>query len=92
MVGVSDILLTNDQIRALYGPIPVQTRTFRGIWEPVVPWCLAFKENLYGPTALKVCQKFPPRLVLVHGWLFPEIHMLLATIADGKTAALWGAC
>ena len=30
----------------------------------------AFRENLYGPMALKVRQKFPPRLALVHGWLF----------------------
>ena len=27
--------------------------------------------NLYGPMVLKVLQKFPPTLVLVHGWLFP---------------------
>ena len=31
---------------------------------------LCFQGNSYGP-ALKVRQKFPPRLVLVHGWLFP---------------------
>ena len=28
--------------------------------------------NSYGPMVLKVLQKFPPTLVLVHGWLFPE--------------------
>ena len=28
-------------------------------------------ENLWGPMALKVRQAFPPRLALVHGWLFP---------------------
>ena len=28
--------------------------------------------NLYGPMVLKVLPKFPPTLVLVHGWLFPE--------------------
>ena len=27
--------------------------------------------NSYGPTVLKVLQKFPPTLALVHGWLFP---------------------
>ena len=26
--------------------------------------------NSYGPMVLKVLQKFPPTLVLVHGWLF----------------------
>ena len=36
-----------------------------------IHWCLAFRENLYGPVALRVRQKFSPRLVLVHGWLFP---------------------
>ena len=40
----------------------METRTFREIWEPLVhtnfsgnlygpiPWCLAFRENLYGPS------------------------------------------
>ena len=27
--------------------------------------------NSYGPMVLKVLQKFPPTLVVVHGWLFP---------------------
>ena len=27
--------------------------------------------NSYGPMVLKVLPKFPPTLVLVHGWLFP---------------------
>ena len=30
--------------------------------------------NSYGPMVLKVLLKFPPTLVLVHGWLFPENH------------------
>ena len=30
--------------------------------------------NSYGPMVLKVLQKFPPTLVLVHGWLFPTLH------------------
>ena len=38
-----------------------------------IPWCLAFRENPSGPMALKVRQKFPRRLALVHGWLFPDI-------------------
>ena len=29
-------------------------------------------ESLYGLIALKVRQKFPLRLALVHGWLFPD--------------------
>ena len=28
--------------------------------------------NSYGPMVLKVFLKFPPALVLVHGWLFPR--------------------
>ena len=36
-----------------------------------IPWCLVFRGDLYGPMALKVCRTFPPKLVLVHGWLFP---------------------
>ena len=28
--------------------------------------------NSHGPMVLKVFQNFPPTLVLVHGWLFPE--------------------
>ena len=28
--------------------------------------------NSYGPMVLKVLLKFPPTLVLVHGWLFPD--------------------
>ena len=33
--------------------------------------------NLYGPMVLKVLQKFPPTLVLVHGWLFPAFAHFL---------------
>ena len=29
--------------------------------------------NSYGPMVLKVLQKLPPTLVLVHGWLFPGV-------------------
>ena len=45
---------------------------FKGnLYGPIL-WCLVFKENLYGPTALKVRRESSSRLVLVHGWLFPE--------------------
>ena len=67
--------------RALYGPMPVENfqrdlgaigpHAFqeKSVWtNPLVP---CFREDLYGPMALKVRQKFPLRLVLVHGWLFP---------------------
>ena len=57
------------QGRALYGPIPVKTETFRELWAPLVhtfSW-----GNSYGPMVLEVLLKFPPTLVLVHGWLFP---------------------
>ena len=30
--------------------------------------------NSYGPMVLKVLQKFPPTLALVHGWLFPALE------------------
>ena len=30
--------------------------------------------NSYGPMVLKVLQRFPPTLVLVHRWLFPAAH------------------
>ena len=40
----------------------------KSIWtNPLVP---CFQGYLYGPMALKVCQNNPPRLALVHGWLF----------------------
>ena len=32
-------------------------------------------ENSYGPMVLKVLQKLPPALVLVHGWLFPDLDL-----------------
>ena len=34
----------------------------------------SFWGNSYGPMVLKVRPKFPPTLVLVHGWLFP-VHV-----------------
>ena len=37
------------------------------------PLRLLFRGNSYGPMALKVHQKFPLRLALVHGWLFPVL-------------------
>ena len=36
-----------------------------------IPWCLVFRGKLSRPAALIICQKFLPRLVLTHGWLFP---------------------
>ena len=33
--------------------------------------------NSYGPVVLKVLQKFPPTLILVHGWLFPAFCAIL---------------
>ena len=35
--------------------------------------------NSYGPMVLKVLQKFPPTLVLAHGWFFPEVAEILLT-------------
>ena len=35
-------------VSTLYGPMPVQTRTFREIWEPLVH--MNFKDNSYGPS------------------------------------------
>ena len=40
-----------------------------------------FQGNLYGPMALQVRQKFPLRLVFVHGWLFPEM-LTLSSLAN----------
>ena len=68
----------------LNGPMPVYTRTFREISEPLVHMNFrgnsygpmaplpCSQGNSYGPMALNVRQKFPARLVLVQGWLFPE--------------------
>ena len=36
--------------------------------------------NSYGPMVLKVLLKFPPTLVLVHGWLFPVLLRDFGTI------------
>ena len=80
--GLSPVII---QRRALYGPIPMWTRTFGEIWKPLVhanfrgssygPMAPlpCFQENSYGPMALKVRQKFPLRLAFVHRWLFPVI-------------------
>ena len=45
--------------------------------------------NSYGPMVLKVLLKFPPTLVLVHGWLFPEPSKLVMSftapaVEDGQ--------
>ena len=72
------------QGRALYGPMPVKTETFRELWAPLVH--TDFGGNSYGPIigpylflGKFVCTNdpessskvSPPTLVLVHGWLFP---------------------
>ena len=87
------------QRRALYGPMPVKTRTFREILEPLVHMnCRGnsqgpmaplpfFQGNSYGPMVLKVRPKFPPRLALVHGWLFP-IFRTCGTLVACFAAAL----
>ena len=42
--------------------------------------------NSYGPMVLKVRPKFPPRLVLDHGWLFPETSVFgrLSSLATNQ--------
>ena len=46
---------------------------FRGnSYGPMAP-SPCFQGHSYGPMALKVREKFPPRLALFHGWVFPEI-------------------
>ena len=46
---------------------------FRGKFIWTNHWSIPFPGgNSYGPMVLKVFLKFPPTLVLVHGWLFPE--------------------
>ena len=42
--------------------------------------------NSYGPMVLKVLLKFPPILVLVHGWLFPAVSCCLNRLTRGKVA------
>ena len=37
--------------------------------------------NSYGPMVLKVLLKFPPTLVLVHGWLFPAFSDLFRSFS-----------
>ena len=45
---------------------------FRGdSYGPMAP-LPCFQGSSYGPMGLKARQKFPPRLALVHRWLFPE--------------------
>ena len=40
---------------------------FKGNSYGPVPWCLVFREYLYGPMALKVHEKSLPGLALIHG-------------------------
>ena len=52
-------------LRAI-GPCEFQGNSYL----PMAPALFSGK-NSHGPMALKVRQKLPPTLVLVHGWLFP---------------------
>ena len=36
-------------------------------------FCLVFKRYQHGPMTLKISREFPPRLALVHGWLFQDV-------------------
>ena len=40
-----------------------------------MPFCFVFKGDLYGPMAMKARQDVPPKLALVHGWLFPVTRL-----------------
>ena len=52
---------------------PLVHMNFRGnSYGPMAPPPF-FRGNSHGPMALKVCLKFPLRLVLVRGWLFPAL-------------------
>ena len=59
---------------------PKLSENFEGHWSIPFPGEIHMDQSLvhtfswgnsYGPMVLKVLQKFPPTLVLVHGWLFP---------------------
>ena len=78
--------VTFKQGRALYGTIPVKTETFRELWAPLVHTSFGGNSYgpIIGPHLVlgkyiyiyiyiwtNGLQKFPPTLVLVHGWLFP---------------------
>ena len=47
----------------------------RGNSHGPILWCLVFIEILNGQMTLKVCQEFPLKLALVHGWLFLGLHV-----------------
>ena len=53
--------------------------------------------NPYGPMVIKVLQKFPPALALVHGWLFPAVMLDLRLSARSRSRhpfrhrRIWGA-
>ena len=89
------------QRRAVYGPIPVSTRTFREIWEPLVhmnfkgnsygpiPWCLVFRDDLHGLLALKVRQVSPPETSIGPWMAFPRVFMKVSTTLAKSSCNLW---
>ena len=64
-----------------YRSRPKFSENFEGHWSIRFPGEIHMDQSLvhtfswgnsYRPMVLKVLQKFPPTLALVHGWLFPE--------------------
>ena len=75
------VKLGGHYLLALYGLMPVCTRTFREIWEPLVRKSsnisgeIRMDQSLGAWFSRKICMDqcpFPLRLALVHGWHFPE--------------------
>ena len=73
--GEKSTLWTNQ-----YRSRPQLSESFEGHWSIPFPGDIRMDQSLVhtfswgnssGPMVLKVLQKFPPTLVLVHGWLFP---------------------
>ena len=65
-----------------YRSRPKDSENFEGRWSIPFPGEIHMDRSLvhtfswgnsYGPMVLKVLQKFPPTLVLVHGWPFPAL-------------------
>ena len=82
-----------------YRSRPKLSENFEGHWSIPFPGEIHMDQSLvhtfswgnsYGPMVLKVLQKFPPTLVLVHGWLFPEKGQkhLQKRCADRRTETL----
>ena len=45
-----------------------------GEFDELIHRCLVFKEDLYGPMALKVCQKFPPKTGIGPWMALPRVR------------------